>query len=121
MHTSKFRGVTFAQREGRWRANVKATLAGGQTKPVSLGFSASEEQAAARVSAGAYVLGDRCAHSHCVHAEACPRASTAALTPQMVLSRCCAAVQVPHQGALGPLQQPGADARSGVSRTLVGT
>ncbi len=59
---SKLTGVTFNQHEGRWQARVSVALDGGQTKQASLamGSSASEEQAAERVSAGAYVLGDRC-------------------------------------------------------------
>ncbi len=115
-HSSKFTGVSFAQRNGRWQASVKVTVAGGQAKRMFLGYSVSEEQAAERVSAGAYVLGDRCAHtSTCVPADACVRPVR---HPADGLAHPCAVAQVHHQGGFGPLPQRGAGARSGAGRTL---
>ncbi len=116
-HSSKFTGVHFAQRQ--WQANVRVTVARRQPKTTFLGASASEEQAAERVSAGAYILGDRCAHrSTCVRAEACVRQGHRGAHPADGLAHPCAAAQVHQQGALGPLPQPGACARSGTVCTL---
>ncbi len=66
-------GVTFNQAEQKWRAQVSFRLSSGQAKPVFLGSDASEEQAAKRASAGAYVLGDRCAHTTRLQAESCAK------------------------------------------------
>ncbi len=62
--------MSFARAHNKWRATVLVAVAGGQTKQTSLGYSVSEERAAERVSAGAYVLGDRCARTR-VSADAC--------------------------------------------------
>ncbi len=45
----------------KWKADVSVRLGSGARKMMFLGRSVTEEQAAERVSAGAYILGDRCA------------------------------------------------------------
>ncbi len=57
-----WRGVRFDKDSGKWRARVMVKQAGqvGRSKEVGLGFAATEEEAAERISAAVHVLG-RCA------------------------------------------------------------
>ncbi len=55
---SRFKGVRFIGALRKWEASVFIKQQ-GPSKPVFLGYHATEEQAAERVSAAAYILGDR--------------------------------------------------------------
>ncbi len=52
--------VNFHRQSQRWYTRVRFPLPGGQVTTQSLGYPVSQEQAAERVSAAAFVLRDRC-------------------------------------------------------------
>ncbi len=60
--TSSAKGVSFSNARRKWQAAVyiKQLQPGVPSKPVALGLSVTEQQAAERVSAASYILGDRC-------------------------------------------------------------
>ncbi len=57
--SSRFKGVSFAKVTKRWQAYVLVKRGVGCTRQVHLGQRSTEEQAAERVRAAAYILGDR--------------------------------------------------------------
>ncbi len=57
--SSRFKGVSFDKANRQWKAYVYVRRGGDTAKQVLLGLSATEEQAAERVRAAAYILGDR--------------------------------------------------------------
>ncbi len=59
-------GVSAYRRLGKWQAVVHVRQPYGRSKNVFLGLHATEQQAAERVSAAAYILGDRCGCRRCV-------------------------------------------------------
>ncbi len=88
---------------------MHVSVDGGEPRQTSLGSSASEEQAAERASAGAYVLGDRCAHrstGHQVRRRACSKRGTERATAPTRLRprRCITKVPLGRFGNLAPAQ-----------------
>ncbi len=64
--SSRFKGVWFIRTTGKWQASTSIRRPCGLSKQVFVGYHATEEQAAERVSAAAYILGDRYDLRRCV-------------------------------------------------------